>query len=64
MGDLVLSAVAGKVRFIIGDGGVENPEVIPYIMPEELNTLLPSDFKEQHCLDSFGEVVGDYQQEP
>ena len=32
-----------------------------YVLPEKLDNLLPADLREWHCLDSFGEVVSDYQ---
>ena len=31
-----------------------------YVLPQELDNLLSGDFREQHCLDLFGEVVSDY----
>jgi len=34
------------------------------VLSEELDNLLPGDFREWHCLALFGEVVGDHQQEP
>jgi len=66
MGDLILGAEAGylfadKVRSIIGDDGVGEPEATPYVLPEKLDNLLPGDFGERHCLNPFGEVVVTYQ---
>ena len=63
MGDPVLGAeadylFAGKVHSIVIDDSVGEPEATHYILPEELGDLFPSDFREQDCLDPFGEVVG------
>jgi len=62
MGDLILGAKAGyllasEVRSVVGDDGVGEPKATHYVLPEELDNLLPSDFGERHCLDPF-EVVG------
>ena len=54
--------LAGKVRSIIGDNGMEEPEATHYVLSKELDNLLPGDFREWHCLDDlFGEVVSGYQ---
>jgi len=37
---------------------VGEPEMAHYVLPEELDNLLPGDFREMHCLDPFGEVGG------
>jgi len=66
MCDFVLRAetshlLAGKVHTIVGDDGVGESEAAYYILPEELDNLLPSDFEKWHRLDPFGEIVGGYQ---
>ena len=68
MCDLVLiietrHLLTGEVRPIVKNNGVGESEVAHYVLPKELENLLPSDFREWHCLDSFGEVVGGYQEE-
>jgi len=35
--------------------------VTHYVMPEELDNLLPSDFRKRHYLNPYGEVVDGYQ---
>jgi len=66
MGDVVLGAetghlVAGEISTIVGDNSVEDLEATYYVLPEKLDNLLLADLGERHCLDSFDEVVGDYQ---
>ena len=63
MGDLILCAeagylFAGEVRSVAGDDGMGELEATYYVLAEELGNLLPRDFREGDCLDSFGEVVG------
>ena len=50
MCDFVLRAetsnlLAGKVHTIVGDDGVGESEAAYYILPEELDNLLPGDFE-------------------
>jgi len=66
MCDVVLGTEAdhlfvGKISSVIGDDSVGYPKVTYYVLPEELDNLLPTDLREWHCLDLFGEVVGGYQ---
>jgi len=54
MGDLILGAKAGyllasEVRSVVRDDGVGEPKATHYVLPEELDNLLPSDFGERHC---------------
>jgi len=54
MGDLVLGAetdhlLTGKVRSIVEDDSVGEPEAAYYILPEELDNMLPGDFRERRC---------------
>ena len=49
MGDFVLSAqasylLAGKVYSVNEDDSVKESEAAHYVLPEELDNLLPSDF--------------------
>jgi len=37
---------------------VKEPKATDYVLPEELDNLLPGDLGERHCLDPFGEIVG------
>ena len=65
MGDLILGVeaghlLAGNVHSVVGDDGLGDPEAIHYVLPQKPDNLLPGDFGERHCLDSFGEVVGGY----
>ena len=53
--------LAGKISSIVRDDCVRNSEVTYYVLPKELDNLLPTDFRERYCLDSFGKVVGGYQ---
>ena len=55
--------LSGEISFIIRDGAGD-PEVTYYVLLEELDNLLPVELGERHCLDPFGEVISDYQQEP
>ena len=67
MCDFILGAetghlLAGKVPSIVGDDGVGESEAAHYILSEELDNLLPGDFREWHYLDDpFSEVVSGYQ---
>jgi len=66
MGDVVLGAEAGhlldgEISYVIRNDSVGDPEATYYVLPEELDNLLPADLGERHCLDPFGEVVGGYQ---
>ena len=66
MCDLVLRVendrlLASKVNVVVRDDGVEEPEEAHYVLPKELNNLLPGDLREWHCLELFGEVVGGHQ---
>ena len=63
MDDIVFGAEAGyqlvdKVGTIIGDDSVGNPEVACYVLPEELDNLLPADLGQRYCLNSLSKVVG------
>ena len=65
MDDVVLCAKAGhlltgKISSVVGDDSVGDPEATCYVLPAELDNLLPADLGERHCLDSFGEVVSGY----
>ena len=65
MGDFLLGVeacylLAGKVRSVIRNDGVGEPEATYYVLQEELDNLLSGDFRERHCLNPFGEVVGGY----
>ena len=65
-GDLVLGTeagylLAGKVSSVVGDDGVGEPEAARYVLLEKLDNLMLCDFREWHCLDPLGEVVGSYQ---
>jgi len=53
--------LAGVISSVVGDNGVGDPKATYYALPEELDNLLPADLEERHCLDSFDEVVSDYQ---
>ena len=62
MCDVVFGAEAGhllsgEISFIIRDGAGD-PEVTYYVLPEELDNLLPVELGERHCLGPFREVVG------
>ena len=67
MSDLVFGAkavylLASKVHSFVGDDGVGEPKVTHYVLPEELDNMLPGDFGEPQCIDKFIEVVSGYQQ--
>ena len=69
VGDLVRGTkasylLAGKVYSIVKDYGIGELKAVHYVLPEELVNMLPGDFKERHCFDPFGEIVGGYQQKP
>ena len=51
---------AGEVRSIVRNNVVGEPKVAYYVLPQELDNLLPGDFREWRCLDPFGEVVHGY----
>jgi len=66
VGDLVRGTkasyfLAGKVYSIVKDYGIGELKALHYVLPEELDNMLPGDFKERHCFDPFGEIVGGYQ---
>ena len=46
---------------VVGDDSVGDLEATCYVLPAELDNLLPADLGERHCLDLFGEVVSGYQ---
>ena len=56
MGDFLLNAKAGYllVGSVIGDDSVGEPKATHYVIPEDLDNLLSSDFEERRCLDPFG----------
>jgi len=63
VGDVVFGAeasylLAGEVGSVVGDDSVGNFEAAYYVLPEELNNLLPTDLGEQYCLNPLGKVVG------
>jgi len=69
MGDLILSTearhlLAGKYSPIFKDNSVGEPEATYDVLPKKFDNMLPSDLRERHCLNPFGEVIGGYQQEP
>ena len=45
----------------LSENGMRGPKATYYVLPKELDDVLPGDFGERHYLDPFGEVVGDYQ---
>ena len=47
----------GKISSIVGDDYVRDSEATYYILPEELDNLLPADFEERYYLDPFGKVA-------
>ena len=53
--------LAGEISFIVGDDGVRDSEATYYILPKELDNLLPANLGERYYLDTFGKVVGGYQ---
>jgi len=62
VGDVVFGAkagylLAGEVGSIVGDDSVGNPEVVYYVLLEELDNLLPADLGERYCLNPLGKVV-------
>jgi len=64
--DLVLGAktghlLAGKLPSVIGYDSMTEPKAANYVLPKELDNLLSNDFGKWHCLNSLGEVVGNYQ---
>ena len=66
MDDVVFSAEAGhllsdKISSVVGDDCVRDFEATYYVLLKELDNLLPADFGERYCLDSFGKVVSGYQ---
>ena len=59
MGDDVFGAetgylLAGEIESVVGDDSVGNPEVAYYVLPEELDNLLPADLREWYCLNPLG----------
>ena len=42
--------LAGKVCPIVKDNSMREPEVAHYVLPEDLDNLLPDNFREWHCL--------------
>ena len=52
--------LAGEISSVVGDDGVGDPDVTYFVLPEELDNLLPANLRKRHRLDSFGEVVGAY----
>ena len=61
-GDVVFGAevghlLAGEISSAVGDAGVGGPEAF-YVLIEEFDNLLPTNFEERHCLDPFGIVNG------
>ena len=66
MGDIVLGIelghlLAGKICSVVRDDSMGDPKATYYVLPEELDNLLPADFGERYCLDLFDKVVGGYQ---
>jgi len=55
--------LAGEISSVVGDDCVRDSEATHYVLPEEFDNLLPTNFEERYCLDPFGKVVGGYQQE-
>jgi len=55
------NVLAGKVRSVVRYDGTGEPEAAHYVLPEKLDNLLSGDFREWHCLNPFGQVVGGYQ---
>ena len=63
MGDTVFGTeagylLAGEISFVVGDDSLGNPEATYYVLPEELDNLLPADLGERYCLNLLGKVVG------
>jgi len=38
--------LVGEVHSVVGDNGVAKLEALYYVLPEELDNLLPGDFRE------------------
>ena len=53
--------LAGEINSVVGDDSLRDSEATYYVLPEELDNLLPTDLGERYCLDTFGKVVGGYQ---
>ena len=61
--DLVLGTkighlLASKVHSVVLDDGMGKPEAAHYVLLEKLDNMLLGDYREWHCLNPFGEVVG------
>ena len=55
--------LAGEICSVAGDNGVGKLKAAYYVLPKELDNLLPNDFRKRHYLNPFGEVVGGFQEE-
>ena len=53
--------LAGEISSVVKNDSVGDPEATYYVLPEELDDLLPADLGVRHCLNPFGEIVGGYQ---
>ena len=63
MGNVVFDAevgylLTGEISSIVKDDCVRDSDVTHYVLSEEFDNLMPTDFRERYCLDPFGEVVG------
>ena len=63
MDDVVFGAetghlLAGEISSVVRDECVRNSEETNYVLPEQLDNLLPTNFEERYCLDLFAKVVG------
>ena len=52
--------LAGEISSVVRDDGVGDPDVTYFVLPEELDNLLPANLRKWHRLDPFGEVIGAY----
>ena len=55
--------LAGEISSVVGDDCVRNSEATHYVLSEEFDNLLPTNFNEWYHLGPFGKIVNGYQQE-